>query len=183
MRIAIIGMGTAGVSLLKELVKYNEFEQMEVDVYDNPKNMGQGVPFQNDSDQLLINLPAKQMSLNLNNEREFYEWYQHQSIFKFSNPEYLPRFIFGHYMKDYLETYHNQYSNIHMIKEAVLEVYIESNIGDTQVEYVVCTSENIEKRRRYDIVFLTIGTMSYHDPYQLKGTPGYIKHLILLMTH
>ena len=37
MRIAIIGMGTAGVSLLKELVKYNEFEQMEVDVYDNPK--------------------------------------------------------------------------------------------------------------------------------------------------
>lgn len=175
MRIAIIGMGTAGVSLLKELVKYNEFEQMEVDVYDNPKNMGQGVPFQNDSDQLLINLPAKQMSLNLNNEREFYEWYQHQSIFKFSNPEYLPRFIFGHYMKDYLETYHNQYSNIHMIKEAVLEVYIESNIGDTQVEYVVCTSENLEKRRRYDIVFLTIGTMSYHDPYQLKGTPGYIK--------
>ncbi|MGO1632281.1 MAG: FAD/NAD(P)-binding protein, partial [Staphylococcus equorum] len=26
----------------------------------------------------------------------------------------------------------------------------------------------------YDVVFLTIGTMSYHDPYHLKGKKGYI---------
>ena len=55
MRIAIIGMGTAGVSLLKELVKQERFSELAIDVYDNPKNMGQGVPFQNDSDQLKIN--------------------------------------------------------------------------------------------------------------------------------
>ncbi|MCY1038766.1 FAD/NAD(P)-binding protein [Staphylococcus nepalensis] len=175
MRIAIIGMGTAGVSLLKELVKYDEFDQMKVDVYDNPKNMGQGIPFQNDSDQLLINLPAKQMSLNLKNEREFYEWYQQQSIFKFSNPEYLPRFIFGHYMKDYLETYHKQYKNIQMIKKEVLEVFIDADIGETNIKYVVCTSEKPDCQQQYDIVFLTVGTLSYHDPYQLKGTPGYIQ--------
>ena len=87
MRIAIIGMGTAGVSLLKELVKQERFSELAIDVYDNPKNMGQGVPFQNDSDQLLINLPAEEMSLNLENEREFYEWYENQSTFKFSNPK------------------------------------------------------------------------------------------------
>src|SRR5699024_3195131 len=143
----------------------------KVDVYDNPKNMGQGIPFQNDSDQLLINLPAKQMSLNLKNEREFYEWYQQQSIFKFSNPEYLPRFIFGHYMKDYLETYHKQYKNIQMIKKEVLEVFIDADIGETNIKYVVCTSEKPDCQQQYDIVFLTVGTLSYHDPYQLKGTP------------
>lgn len=44
--------------------------------------MGQGVPFQNDSSQLLINLPTKQMSLNLDDDEEFWKWYQEQSEFK-----------------------------------------------------------------------------------------------------
>ena len=49
MRVAIIGMGTAGVSVLRQLVKHKDFKQLKVDVYDNEFNMGQGVPFQNDS--------------------------------------------------------------------------------------------------------------------------------------
>lgn len=175
MKIAIIGMGTAGVSVLKELVKSNQFNQMQIDVYDNPKNMGQGVPFQNDSDQLLINLPAAEMSLNLDNHREFYEWYESQSTFKFSNPKYLPRFIFGHYMKDYLQQYNFKYSNIQLIQEEVSELYIESKIGDTAVTYQVCTSKESENAQTYDVVFLCIGTLTYHDPYKLKGTPGYIQ--------
>ncbi|MFQ3839310.1 FAD/NAD(P)-binding protein [Staphylococcus pseudoxylosus] len=175
MRIAIIGMGTAGVTLLKELVKSESFSKMNIDVYDNPINMGQGVPFQNDSAELLINLPAAQMSLNLDNHREFYEWYEMQSTFKFSNPEYLPRFIFGHYMKDYLQKFNHDYDNIHTIKEEVNEVFIESEIGQTDVTYSVCTSNEIENCKQYDIVFLTIGTLSYHDPYGLKGIRGYIK--------
>ncbi|MBM2658308.1 FAD/NAD(P)-binding protein [Staphylococcus pseudoxylosus] len=175
MRIAIIGMGTAGVTLLKELVKSESFSKMNIDVYDNPINMGQGVPFQNDSAELLINLPAAQMSLNLDNHREFYEWYEMQSTFKFSNPEYLPRFIFGHYMKDYLQKFNHDYDNIHTIKEEVNEVFIESEIGQTDVTYCVCTSNEIENCKQYDIVFLTIGTLSYHDPYGLKGIRGYIK--------
>ena len=175
MRIAIIGMGTAGVSLLKELVKQERFSELAIDVYDNPKNMGQGVQFQNDSDQLLINLPAEEMSLNLENEREFYEWYENQSTFKFSNPKYLPRFIFGHYMKDYLQQFINQYDNIHQICEEVSEVFIDSDIGQTDIQYNVCTANNIENRKQYDVVFLAIGTLSYHDPYKLKGTKGYIQ--------
>lgn len=174
MKIAIIGMGTAGVSVLKELVKSDQFEQMQVDVYDNPKNMGQGVPFQNDSDQLLINLPAADMSLNLDNHREFYEWYENQTTFKFSNTKYLPRFIFGHYMKDYLQQYNYKYKNICLIQEEVSEVYIESKIGNTDVQYNVCTSKETQNAKVYDVVFLCIGTLTYHDPYNLKGTTGYI---------
>lgn len=175
MRIAIIGMGTAGVTLLKELVKSDSFSKMHIDVYDNPINMGQGIPFQNDSAELLINLPAAQMSLNLDNHREFYEWYEMQSKFKFSNPEYLPRFIFGHYMKDYLQKFNHDYDNIHTIKEEVNEVFIESEIGQTDVTYCVCTSKETENCKQYEVVFLTIGTLSYHDPYGLKGIRGYIR--------
>ena len=59
MRVAIIGMGTAGVSVLRQLVKHEDFSKLKVDVYDDAKNMGQGVPFQNDSSELLINMPSK----------------------------------------------------------------------------------------------------------------------------
>jgi len=59
MRVAIIGMGTAGVSVLRQLVKHDHFEKLKVDVYDDRNNMGQGVPFQNDSSELLINMPSK----------------------------------------------------------------------------------------------------------------------------
>ena len=48
MRVAIIGVGTSGVSVLRQLVKNEAFKNLEVDVYDHDKNMGQGVPFQND---------------------------------------------------------------------------------------------------------------------------------------
>lgn len=175
MKIAIIGAGTAGVSVLRELVKYQEFKDLEVDIYDNPENMGQGVPFQNDSQELLINLPSDQMSLNLDNPREFYEWYERQDDFKFEHPEFLPRFIFGHYMKSYLEQYQQTYDNINVIYKEVTEVYIDSNIGDTEINYHVCTSNDMSECKVYDVVFLAIGTLSYHDPYHLKGTKGYIQ--------
>ena len=81
MRVAIIGMGTAGVSVLRQLVKHENFSTLTVDVYDNKINMGHGVPFQNDSDELLINLPSKKMSLNLEDDLEFWHWYQKQNIF------------------------------------------------------------------------------------------------------
>ena len=42
------------------------------------------------------------MSLNLDDDQEFWKWYQNQTEFNFSNPQYLPRFVFGHYMKSYL---------------------------------------------------------------------------------
>ena len=76
MRVAIIGMGTAGVSVLRQLVKHENFSQLKVDVYDDDRNMGQGVPFQNDSSELLINMPSKSMSLNLDDDQEFWKWYQ-----------------------------------------------------------------------------------------------------------
>ena len=71
MRVAIIGMGTAGVSVLRQLVKHENFSQLKVDVYDDDRNMGQGVPFQNDSSELLINMPSKSMSLILMMTKSF----------------------------------------------------------------------------------------------------------------
>ncbi|WP_412521186.1 FAD/NAD(P)-binding protein [Staphylococcus simulans] len=176
MRVAIIGMGTAGVSILRQLEQHSYFNELDIDVYDNAKNMGQGVPFQNDSSQLLINLPSKDMSLNSKDPEEFYRWYQQQNDFKFDNATYLPRFVFGHYMKSYLDQFNDKYDNIHIITEKATEMYLEKGFEkDSHIQYFICTNHEQEACRQYDYVFLTIGTMAYHDPYQLKGLKGFIK--------
>lgn len=174
MRVAIIGTGTAGVSVLRQLVKHKDFKTLNVDVYDNEVNMGQGVPFQNDSEELLINLPTKHMSLNLDDDEEFWKWYQEQRNFSYENPKYLPRFVFGHYMKSYLANFNQKFENLNIINKEVTEIYTNSYIDQTQLKYYVCTSDDIKECKEYDYVFLTIGTLSYHDPYQLKGKKGYI---------
>ena len=33
------------------------------------------------------------MSLNLDDDEEFWKWYQNQNDFEFQNPQYLPRFV------------------------------------------------------------------------------------------
>ncbi|MBE7303060.1 FAD/NAD(P)-binding protein [Staphylococcus epidermidis] len=175
MRVAIIGMGTAGVSVLRQLVKHENFSQLKVDVYDDDRNMGQGVPFQNDSSELLINMPSKSMSLNLDDDQEFWKWYQNQTEFNFSNPQYLPRFVFGHYMKSYLSYYNDQFDNLTIINDKVQEIFTQSDVDDIDLKYHVCTCDDEKEWREYDYLFLTFGTFSYHDPYDLKGTKGYIQ--------
>ena len=175
MRVAIIGMGTAGVSVLRQLVKHENFSKLRVDVYDDKKNMGQGVPFQNDSSELLINMPSRKLSLNLDDDEEFWKWYQGQTEFNFKNPQYLPRYVFGHYMKSYLSYYNEQYENLTVINNKVKEIFTQSNIGNTNLNDYVCTCEDEKEWREYDYLFLTFGTFSYHDPYNLKGKSGYIQ--------
>ncbi|UXR68896.1 FAD/NAD(P)-binding protein [Staphylococcus sp. IVB6246] len=175
MKVAIIGMGTAGVSVLRQLVKNEKFEQLEIDIFDNTKNMGQGEPFQNDSDDLLINVPADMLSLNIDNIKEFHEWYDTQKDFDYDDAEYLPRFVFGHYMKSYLDKYINHYNNIRVIPHEVTKIGIVEQSRHIHAKKIIVSAGQKDKfTATYDYVFLTIGTLSYHDPYKLKGLPRYI---------
>ena len=172
MKVAIIGMGTAGVSVLRQLVKHPNFAELDVTIYDNDRNMGQGEPFQNDSDDLLINVPVDMLSLNRDNMHEFREWYEAQNDFDYGHATYLPRFVFGHYMKGYLERYIQMYDNIHVVRQEVAQLGVEVDDSKSHLpKMIVCTDDT---ENTYDFVFLTIGTMSYNDPYTLKGQHGYI---------
>lgn len=176
MKVAIIGAGTAGVSVLRQLVKRKKFKKLEVDIYDQPENMGQGEPFQNDSEDLLINVPVDMLSLNQDNILEFREWYNQQNTFNYGDDaEFLPRYVFGHYMKDYLEHYCKEYKNITPIYKKVTHMYVQEQKNEIiPKQIVVCTDDDVDSCRVYDYVFFTIGTMSYNDPYQLKGKPNYM---------
>lgn len=82
-------------------------------------------------------------------------------------------------MKSYLSNYETLYDNLTVIKQPVQEVFINSNIDETTLKYYVCTSKDMKHCQVYDYIFLTIGTLSYHDPYHLKGIKVIFKLLTL----
>lgn len=177
MKVAIIGMGTAGVSTLNQLSKQKKFKNITVDIFDNAEDMGMGKPFQNDSDRLLINLPANQMSLDPQNEKDFKKWYKKNDEFDYGKAKYLPRLVFGHYMKSILNKLLQKHDNIFVHKHKVDSCYVEE-IKDERGQYKidVCYIEDDEAVcQKYDYVFLTIGMLPYKDPYQLSGLSGYIE--------
>ncbi|QDR63790.1 FAD/NAD(P)-binding protein [Mammaliicoccus sciuri] len=177
MKVAIIGMGTAGVSTLNQLAKHKKFKKITVDIFDSVEDMGMGKPFQNDSDRLLINLPANQMSLSPDDTKDFKKWYKKNDDFDYGKAKYLPRLVFGHYMKSILNDLLNKHDNIFVHKHKVDSCYVEE-IKDERGQYKidVCYIEDDEAVcQKYDYVFLTIGTLPYKDPYNLSGLKGYIE--------
>ena len=77
-------------------------------------------------------------------------------------------------MKSYLSNYETLYDNLTVIKQPVQEVFINSNIDETTLKYYVCTSKDMKHCQVYDYIFLTIGTLSYHD-VSFKRYKGYIQ--------
>lgn len=176
MKVAIIGMGTAGVSTLYQLSKHKQFKNITVDIFDSAEDMGMGKPFQNDSDRLLINLPANQMSLDPENIKDFRKWYKKNDEFDYGDAKYLPRLVFGHYMKDIMNKIINKNKNVFVHKTKVEDCYVEELANEHgQYKVDICYVEKGESIcQKYDYVFMTIGTLPYQDPYQLNGNKGYI---------
>src|SRR5699024_5133796 len=96
--------------------------------------------------------------------------------FDYGKAKYLPRLVFGHYMKSILHNILNKYDNIFVHKYKVDSCYVEE-IKDERGQYKIdiCYIEDNEAVcQKYDYVFMTIGTLPYNDTYKLKDVKGYI---------
>ncbi|UJF15682.1 FAD/NAD(P)-binding protein [Jeotgalibaca sp. MA1X17-3] len=82
MKIAIVGMGVAGVSVLKEMSKYPIFKDQEIVIYDSPETIGTGLPYQPDTDVLLLNQPADTMSMDQDKKLGFAEWIEEKKVIR-----------------------------------------------------------------------------------------------------
>ncbi|WP_167738216.1 FAD/NAD(P)-binding protein [Leisingera sp. NJS201] len=73
MKIAVLGAGYAGVSVLENLVStLPDLSALSVDVFDKSRSFGPGVAYQEDSETNLLNRPLKLMYLSRRND--FRDW-------------------------------------------------------------------------------------------------------------
>lgn len=173
--IAIIGSGAAGVSLLHYLTvnlnKSNELKsQISITIYEKKSSIGPGIAYQDDCISLLLNRDSKQMSVMVEKPNHFWEWYKSKYRMVFEQEEFLPRSLFGEYLKSVFEK---------CIQRA-LKKNIRVNIKYNEVvnvlkmdkNYIVTTSD--EETEEFDQVLLCIGSTRLNDFYNLNGKSQFI---------
>lgn len=75
MEIAVVGAGVAGISVLRELVKYKKsYPNLKIVLFDNEKTLGTGMPYQPDHDALLLNQTPETMSIVPEKPYHFVDW-------------------------------------------------------------------------------------------------------------
>lgn len=167
MKIAIVGMGVSGISVLGEYANRQRDDlKIEIDVYDQPETFGTGLPYQLDSESLLLNQKADTMSLLIEEPLDFVNWVESHTSLTHVAEKHLPRLLYGRYLRKRLESFK---------AKQVCSIYAEY-VEDVSVQDAGYVLKTHHEERNYDIVHLCIGHLPYLDPYHLKGQPRFIFH-------
>ncbi|MFS4583596.1 FAD/NAD(P)-binding protein [Phaeobacter sp. C3_T13_0] len=174
MKIAVLGAGYAGVSVLENLVAtLPDLSVLSVDVFEKSRSFGPGVAYQEDAETNLLNRPLKLMYLSRRND--FRDWLRQTGAAEAAANEdgFLQRSLFGRFLQSRFDT----------LSGAV-------RAGGGRVRMIGAEVEAIAPSRRpdalyhlgwagsgsdYDAVYLCLGTNLEADPYGLSGTPGYYR--------
>ena len=165
MKIAIIGMGVAGISVLREWTKEKERNQsLDITCFGDERTFGTGIPYQKDNENLLMNVPAEFTTIIPEEEDDFVHWLLEQGE---ENPrfKYYPRQLFGNYLTERMKDWLKQ-SKAKVVKEIVQTIRILPNN-----QFRLTTSYGVED---FDAVHLCIGNLPYKDPYNLILHPNFI---------
>ncbi|WP_373471225.1 FAD/NAD(P)-binding protein [Carnobacterium alterfunditum] len=166
MKIAIIGMGVAGISVLREWTKEKEIDpSIEITVFGDENTFGTGTPYQKDNEVLLMNQPSETITIIPENKNDFEEWAQKKQNQENKTSNHYPRQLFGAYLTDRMNDWLLE-SKAEIIKEKVKMVQMLPN------NQLRLTSSSSVKD--FDAVHLCIGGLAYKDYYQLINHPNFI---------
>lgn len=166
-KVAIIGMGVAGVSVFRAMAKQAAYQDCQIVLYDDSKTFGTGMPYQADSKQLLINQTADTMSLEIEDPLDFVKWVAMKKGISNGAKEFFPRVWYGEYMQEKLAP------TIQLLQPDILYEEVTALRVKKDGTYIVQSASALEQ---YDSVHLCIGHLPYQDPYHLIGNQGYIHH-------
>lgn len=165
MKIAIIGAGVAGITVLIEIVNHPAFDKtIEIDLYDTSELFGTGLPYQQDYDSLL-NQEADTMSILLDEPLDFVQWAEENAGYSGIEKEHLPRPLYGRYLKERLGNY---------IAESGATVYFQTVDELTIIDQHKISLLAGKDQRVYDAVHLCTGHLPYADPYRLRGHSNFV---------
>ena len=170
MRMAIVGMGVAGISVIREIWKQLsplEKKELEIIIFSDKEKFGTGLPFQKDDESLLINQYTETMTIDPDKPRDFSHWVSLTKNLKDLNHTHVPRAWFGEYLKESLEVWLND------LPIKIIYKNVESITRLPGKKFKVQTNEATEV---VDFVHLAIGHLAYGDPYQLMEEENYIHH-------
>ncbi|MBG9350675.1 FAD/NAD(P)-binding protein [Corynebacterium belfantii] len=162
--IAIIGGGASAVSVLAHL----NLERGDAVTVLSRHSPGPGRAYGGRNKNALLNRPTYKMSISNYNKNSFVSWLD--SRYPNGNREYVPRFFYGEYLKDYIQTIESSSTfRFHKIECDVKRV-TKNNNG-----YVVEFQNASGKQISIDVdqVVLALGSIVSGNPYNLMNGGGY----------
>jgi uncharacterized NAD(P)/FAD-binding protein YdhS len=182
--VGIVGCGAGAVAFLKHFIEASISEKLfnlNITIFEPAKDVGVGLAYQYDLDNLLINKPLKTMAAHATKLNEFYIWLQtHPEFSKFELSEsdgggidraYTSRRIFGLYLKDALN------SLIEESKKHGIEIrLIHSEVTDIHSLSPFSIEAVGEDPFFADYLILCVGNNQPRDVYRLGNTPRYINN-------
>lgn len=166
-KIAVVGAGVTGISVLKEMAKIYDSEKLEIFLFNEPQTFGTGIPYQVDSELLLINQTADTMSLEEDDRYDFVKWVQTHKDSSANNKDFIPRKWYGEYLQSKLA------KAMAILKPTVIKENVKTIRVLPNYTYQV---ETATMRGIFDKVHLCTGQLPYQDPYHLSGHPHFIYH-------
>lgn len=166
-RIAIVGVGVTGISVLKEMAEHQNYHNDKIVLFNQPQTFGTGVPYQADSELLLINQTADTMSLEEDDRHDFVRWVQKNKRGSARNKDFIPRTWYGEYLQTKLAKA-TEILRPKIVQEDVTDIHV---LADNTYQVKTATTEGI-----FDTVHLCMGQLPYQDPYRLQGHPHFVYH-------
>lgn len=168
MKIGIIGMGVAGISILRELhrqLKETDSKKFSVIIFTEASQFGTGFPYQADDESLLINQYTETMTIDPEKPDDFVDWIAENKSSQSIYHTHLPRTWFGEYLNERMNEWLGKL-NVKIIYEKAIDIEHLAN-----GHYAVHTANSTTS---VECIHLTTGHLAYKDPYDLKGEKGYV---------
>lgn len=168
MKISLIGMGVAGISILREIhnqLNENERKKLDIIIFSDESEFGTGFPFQSDDESLLINQYTETMTIKPDEPDDFADWIRRNKSSLSIYHTHLPRSWFGEYLSQ---------RTAEWLKDLNVQIKYERVID---IEYLSDGKYSIHTHNSTTVVdgiHLTTGHLAYQDPYELMGENGYI---------
>lgn len=170
MKIAIIGAGLTGSTILETIIKHKNFNSSTyITVFDKRSFYGAGFPHEYDSNKRVLNVQSHLMSVDDNNPLDFVEWLNKNNKEE-SFEKVAPRTYYGEYLHDYFKKYYEN-KNVKFINSEVIDVIPNTSAQKIQ-SYNIKTENNIYND--FDYLFLALGHPVYKNIYDFKETNKYI---------
>ncbi len=171
MIVSFIGCGFSANSILYHLNKLSDTfdnKQIIINIFERRQSFGDGVAYNVNSEYVLLNRPAKHMSIDHNNLSDFNRYLQKKGI---QTHEYKTRMSFGLYLKDVFDRSISSLEN----KDIVIKQYNHTVLDIDQIKdkFEIITSNGYFFS---DIIILSTGNNLQNNIWHLNS-PRYINNL------
>lgn len=181
MKIAVVGAGISGSSVIKTILSHSNFTKEDtIEVFETRELLGVGFPYDDDDNSVMLNVSPEILSFDQSNPNDFIEWLYENYEEPFNFEDLVSRPQYGRYLAERFAPYFNHPQVIHhsleVIDIKVLNAKTKEEMDDSKSESYIFQLKTTEgwEDTIYDAVFFSIGHPPYADYYDLIDVENYI---------